>query len=101
MKAVLLRRRQKSRKRKAKKREDHSLKRAGERFGLNLGSHDYKKLVKQIKHGEADFVKNMSATISIWHVVLPGGKEAVALFDKELRVISTLMPVEWLEKNRI
>ncbi len=102
MKNVRMKHKHKAKKRKAVEREEHSLERARERFELtDIKSHDYKQLVKQIKSGEAKFLRNRSESISLWEVVLPEGKHAIAIFDKKLRVISTLMPIQWLEDGRI
>lgn len=53
---------------------------------------------QEIKSGKARFLGNMSKRSSVWEVVLPGNKTVAALFNKESGIVSTLMPMKWVQK---
>lgn len=76
----------------------HTKKRALERFGINLGLHQYQYLIHMIRTGKAKFIKRRSIRVSMWEVVLPDGSIAIAPYDKQRRRIITLMTAKMEEE---
>lgn len=91
-------RRRKTPKTKATLRK-HVRRRAVERFGFTLNSHQIDQIVRQIQKGEAQFIDRQSLNITRWFVTLDDQKMAV-VYDKKRRMLRTVLTESQI-KNEI
>lgn len=69
----------------------HAVKRARERYGVDLRQPDYDRLVKAIQTNRAQFVERQSNRVSLW-VVRHAETPMVAVYDTHRHMIVTFLP---------
>lgn len=77
----------------------HARRRAYQRFGVLLTTDAIERIAKDIRNGRAKFFDRQSNTVTRWIVKL-ADKEVAVVYDKPRKTIRTVMPVEYLTKER-
>ena len=77
--------------------DDHSKKRAWQRYELDLTNEDLDILVRQIKEGEAEFLRGYSNSRTV-HKVSFRNLEFPVLYSRSLKKIVTVLPEREMRK---
>jgi hypothetical protein len=79
---------------KKKAQRSHFRRRCAERIGVYASKRLNDKIVKDIQSGRARFVKRSSLRVTIWHVDI-GGQPVEVVYDKQRKVIVTVLTPAW------
>ena len=71
----------------------HSKRRAGERYGINLSKDLYQQVSKMIQSGRSEFVEKQTLTKTVHYVELNGHRCKV-VYSKKYRGVTTFLPQE-------
>ena len=69
----------------------HAKRRALERYGLKLTTPALKKIVAQIRNGQAAFVESQSNRVKKFLVIVEG-KEILVVYDNKRHTVVTFLP---------
>lgn len=78
----------------------HFIRRAKERFGLELRTHDVNDIISKIRSGTAMFIEKQSLRCSLFCVII-NDVEMFIVYDKHRKMIVTCMTREMIEENSL
>lgn len=78
--------------------QEHAKRRARERFGCKFTHEDEQEIIEKIQNGVATFIQKQTNRISLFGVIYQG-VETVIVYDRERKVVVTLMPRDYFELN--
>ncbi|MFZ2663852.1 MAG: hypothetical protein WAX66_00610 [Patescibacteria group bacterium] len=77
----------------------HAIRRAKERYNIDLTSGDIKQLIRAIQTGQATYVRRLSNRVTKWSIPVPKHlaekslyPEMIVVYDKERKEIATFLP---------
>lgn len=77
----------------------HAIKRARQRFGLELKEHHIFEIVKMIQRGEGVYLHKQSDRISHW-ILNYSGRDMIAVYDKNRGMVVTFLTLEMYDPAR-